>query len=526
MSAAKVSVRERRVLLLPATRRDGEAIAAFLSRHRILCEICPSVALAAKAINQDAGALVLTDQVVAAEGSHLISEALSCQPSWSDIPVVFLSKVGDESRAMSEIVGRMTNVTLLDRPASTRTLLSAIQAALRSRGKQYQIRDQLAALQAAERALRESDRRKDEFLAMLAHELRNPLAPIRTAADVLPRLIANGDARTGATVGIVSRQVQQLTRLVDDLLDVSRITQGRIEIQRNPVELSAVVRQALESVDPQIKEKQHAVRTILVPDLYVEGDSARLVQCVSNILTNAVKYTDTGGRIDVTLALEGARAVVTIADNGVGIAAELLPRVFELFVQSDRSLDRSQGGLGIGLSVVRRLIEMQGGTVSGSSAGLGQGSTFRITLPAIAPARGEPPTESRPISTPLRVLIVDDNKDAADSLATLLSLDGHTVRAEYGAQSAIKAASAFDADLILLDIGLPSMDGYEVASRLRAAGIDATLVALTGYGQKDDIERALRAGFNAHLAKPVEFAKLEELLRDIAASKTPSTAAR
>jgi two-component system, sensor histidine kinase len=523
MSESKASVRENRVLLLPATRRDGEAIAAFLGIHRIACEICPNVALAAKAIGEDAGVLVLTDQVVAAEGSHLISEALSCQPSWSDIPVVFLSKVGDETRAVSEIVERMTNVTLLDRPTSTRTLLSAIQAALRSRIKQYQIRDQLAALQAAERELRETDRRKDEFLAMLAHELRNPLAPIRTAADLLPRLIASGDARTGATLGIVSRQVEQLTRLVDDLLDVSRITQGRIEIQRSPVELSAVVRQALESVDPQVREKRHTIHTALASGLYVEGDSTRLVQCVSNILTNAVKYTDPGGEIQVTLALEGESAVVTIADNGVGIPPALLPRVFELFVQGDRSLDRSQGGLGIGLSVVRRLIEMQGGAVSGSSRGTGQGSTFQISLPAIAAPCGKPPVQSRPVE-PLRVLIVDDNEDAADSLATLLSLDGHTVRAAYGAQAAIEAASAFDADVILLDIGLPSMDGYEVASRLRAAGNTSTLVALTGYGQKEDIERALNAGFNVHLAKPVQFAKLEEILRSITTSKPSSTA--
>jgi CheY-like chemotaxis protein len=215
--------------------------------------------------------------------------------------------------------------------------------------------------------------------------------------------------------------------------------------------------------------------------------------------------------------------VVTIADNGVGIPAVLLPRVFELFVQGDRSLDRSQGGLGIGLSVVRRLIEMQGGAVSGSSRGAGQGSTFQISLPAIAAPCGKPSAQSRPVDAPLRVLIVDDNEDAADSLAALLSLDGHTVRSAYSAQAAIEAASAFDADVILLDIGLPSMDGYEVASRLRATGNRSTLVALTGYGQKEDIERALNAGFNVHLAKPVQFAKLEEMLRSITTSKPSST---
>jgi signal transduction histidine kinase/ActR/RegA family two-component response regulator len=515
MSGSKALGREDRVLLLPATRRDGDVIAAFLGRHHIPCEICPSVAAAAKAIREDAGVLVLTDQVIAGGGSHLISEALSCQPSWSDMPVVLLSKVGDETRAMSEFVGRMTNVTLLDRPASTRTLLSAIEAALRSRVKQYQIRDQLTALQTAELALRESDRRKDEFLAMLAHELRNPLAPIRTAADLLPGLIERGDPRTGATLDIVSRQVRQLTRLVDDLLDVSRITRGRIEIQRNPVELSAVVRQAIESVDPQIKEKRHTIHIAVLPGLYVEGDSARLVQCVSNVLTNAVKYTDMGGEIDVTVATEGKRAVISISDNGIGIPSALLPRVFELFVQNDRSLDRSQGGLGIGLSVVRRLIEMQGGTVSASSPGAGRGSTFQISLPMILPPGVEKPVKPGILGAPLRVLIVDDNEDAADSLAMLLSLGGHTVRAVYVGHAAIEAASSLDADLILLDIGLPSMDGYEVARRLRAAGIDSTLVALTGYGQKEDIERALNVGFNAHLAKPVELAKLEELLLTI-----------
>jgi CheY-like chemotaxis protein len=233
-----------------------------------------------------------------------------------------------------------------------------------------------------------------------------------------------------------------------------------------------------------------------------------------------VKYTDPGGEIDITLTLEGARVAVSVSDNGVGIPAELLPRVFDLFVQNKRSLDRSQGGLGIGLSVVRRLIEMQRGEVSASSPGAGRGSTFQISLPAIAPPVCQQPGKAESASPPLRVLIVDDNQDAADSLAMLLSIDGHTVRAVYSGQAAIETAPSFNADLILLDIGLPSMDGYEVASRLRAAAIDSILVALTGYGQKDDVERALSAGFNAHIAKPVEFSQLEELLLHTSISRT------
>lgn len=522
MTAPATSGREYRVVLLPATSRDGQAIAAFLGKQGIPCEICISAASAAQSLSEDAGVFVLTDQVVAEGRAHLVCEALSRQPSWSDIPVVFLSRVGDETTGISQLVGRMTNVTLLDRPASTRTLLSTIQAALRSRAKQYQMRDQLAALQSAERALRDSDRRKDEFLAMLAHELRNPLAPIRTSIDLLPRLIASADPRTLPTVGIVSRQAQQLSRLVNDLLDVSRVTQGRIEIKRGPVDLSAVVGQALESVEPQLMEKRHTVRTSIAPGLYVEGDTARLVQCVSNLLTNAAKYTEAGGLIDVALRRSGNSAELTVADNGIGIPADLLPRVFDLFVQNERALDRSQGGLGIGLCVVRRLVQMQGGEVSASSAGTGQGSTFRISLPAIEPPTIEQPAPRDGVHVPLRVLIVDDNEDAADSLAMLLSLDGHVVRAVYDGHSALAIASAFDADLILLDIGLPSMNGYEVAIRLRGDGVRAALIALTGYGQAEDIERAVKAGFDAHAAKPLELSKLQEMLHGVALGRSSS----
>ena len=509
-------VGEHHVLLLPATRRDGEVIASLLGRHRLACRVCDSIAEAAEAIGEEVGVFVFTDQGMMNPGMHLIALALARQPTWSDLPVVLLSTVGSESRGLSNLVDRMTNVTLLDRPASTRTLLSAIQAALRSRRKQYQMRDQLSALQYAENALRQSDRRKDEFLAMLAHELRNPLAPIRTAIDVLPRLIASGDMRVSRTLGVVNRQVKQLTRLVDDLLDVSRITQGRIEIKRATVELSGVISQALESVQSQINDKQHTVSCSMAPGIYVEGDIARLVQCVSNILMNAAKYTDSGGTINVNLAGDDQRATVSVSDTGIGIPEELLPRVFELFVQDARSLDRSQGGLGIGLSVVRKLVEIHGGEVRATSAGAGQGSTFAMILPRVpTPAAVQGVEAPDRIGTALKILVVDDNQDAADALAMLLSFEGHAVKVLYEPLEAMALASTFAPHAILLDIGLPGMDGYEVARRLRAAGSRACLVALTGYGQKEDIDRAMTAGFDAHIAKPVELVKLEGVLRGI-----------
>ena len=506
---------ERLVLLVPATRRDGEAIAAFLARHQISCRVYRNVAEAAEAIDEKVGALVLTEQIVTRPESHLIARALSRQPPWSDLPVLLLSKIGSESLELSELLSRLANVTLLDRPVSTRTLLSAIQTALRSRSRQLQLRDHLLALQSAENALRHSDRRKDEFLAMLAHELRNPLAPIRTAVDLLPRLIGPGDARTNATLAVVNRQVMQLVRLVDDLLDVSRITQGRIEIKQATIELAGIIGQALESVQSQMEGKSHTVNCMAEPNIYVQGDSARLVQCVSNILVNAAKYTDAGGTINVRLNGDENRAIISVTDTGIGVPAELLPRVFELFVQDTRSLDRSQGGLGIGLSVVRKLVEMHGGEVAASSAGPGQGSTFTITLPRVpTPAPVEGSAELTALSAALKILIVDDNQEAADTLAMLLSYEGHNVQSVYDPQAAIAWTVQFRPQLILLDIGLPGMDGYEVARQLRAAGVDARLVALTGYGQQEDIRRAMAAGFDAHLIKPVELAKLEKLLRN------------
>jgi PAS domain S-box-containing protein len=366
----------------------------------------------------------------------------------------------------------------------------------------------------ARRALEDSDRQKNEFLAMLAHELRNPLAPIRNAAEFIARARPE-DAQAQGSMGVIKRQIAHLTHMVDDLLDVSRISQGRIDLKIESVELSAVVAQAVETVRPLVHEKHHTLT--IVSDhqtLRVNGDPTRLAQCLANILTNAAKYTDVGGEIELRWRPNGEHAVISISDNGVGVPPELLPRLFDLFVQGDRTLDRAQGGLGIGLAVVKRLVEMHGGRVSATSAGLGKGTTFEITLPrteTIREPQGKLPVAK---SQPRRILVVDDNADSANSLSILLSFDGHETQTAYTAADALQAIESFLPDVVLLDIGLPRMDGYEVASRVRQLphGRSICLIAVTGYGQPDDRDRTRDAGFDAHLVKPIDLDALERAL--------------
>lgn len=348
---------------------------------------------------------------------------------------------------------------------------------------------------------------------MLAHELRNPLAPIRNASELLARS-ANLDSRT-QVVGILQRQLTQLTRLVDDLLDVSRITQGKIELKRRPVQLAQIIEQAVETVEPLLKEKQHKVSIISDRrSLWVNADPARLLQCVANVLTNAAKYTQSRGEIRIESREESGEAVLSVTDNGVGISPDLLPRVFDLFVQSDRTLDRAQGGLGIGLSVVKKLLEMHGGSVKATSAGLGSGAMFEIRVPLID---GAPESSFNPLQikiTPRRILVVDDNPDSANSLGMLLEFEGHEVESVYSSEDALERVESFKPDVVLLDIGLPGLDGYEVARRMRALpGLERVrLVALTGYGQADDREKTRGAGFDGHFVKPVDFSLLRQAL--------------
>jgi CheY-like chemotaxis protein len=353
----------------------------------------------------------------------------------------------------------------------------------------------------------------------LAHELRNPLAPIRNAVQLL-RMLGSEEPGLKTPREIIDRNVNQMVRLVDDLLDVSRITRGKIRLQMGRINAVDILGQALEISRPWIDERGHRL-TLKTPDrpVWINGDAARLAQVVSNLLNNAAKYTDPGGQICVSLETADGEAVLKVRDNGVGMAPEMLEEIFGLFTQVDRSPERAQGGLGIGLTLVRKLVEMQHGRVEAHSAGLGQGSEFAVYLPLLAdeaPALREPAAGDQPVAASgrLRVLAVDDNMDAASTLALLIQISGHDVRTAHDGPSALAAAQAYRPDVILLDIGLPGLDGYEVAQRLRAMpiGADMVLVALTGYGQDEDRRRSIAAGFDHHLVKPASPQTLMKLL--------------
>jgi signal transduction histidine kinase len=365
--------------------------------------------------------------------------------------------------------------------------------------------------------VREADQRKDEFLAMLAHELRNPLAPIRNALQVL-RLRGSDQATAHWAQNVIGRQVEHMARLVDDLLDVSRITRGKIQLRKQRLDLREVARRALENARSFLDPPGHQVEVSLPAEpVCIEGDLTRLEQILMNLLHNAAKYTEPGGHIWLVAERQENEALLRVRDTGIGMRADLLPRVFDLFVQSDRALDRAQGGLGIGLTLVRRLVERHGGSVQAFSPGAGLGSEFVVRLPLadVEPeAVPQPNAPPEPCGRSLRVLVVDDNEDAAESLALLLGLWGHQAKVAHEGRTALAVAQEQHPDAVLLDIGLPGMDGYQVARRLRQLpGLEKTLlVAMTGYGQEEDRRRSHEVGFQHHLVKPVDPMEVRELL--------------
>jgi PAS domain S-box-containing protein len=373
--------------------------------------------------------------------------------------------------------------------------------------------------------LRAANRQKDQFLAMLAHELRNPLAPIMTAAQLL-RMGRLDEKSVSNASEIIVRQATHMTDLVNDLLDVSRVTRGLVALEKDELDLNVIVAAAVEQVRPLVDARRHSLTLQLSGQpAHVIGDRTRLVQVISNILNNAAKYTAPGGSVLLAVTVDETRVFVTVRDNGVGIAPEILPYIFDLFTQAERTPDRSQGGLGIGLALVKSLINLHGGTVQAKSAGLGQGSEFSLCLPRVsAPAPADDqagPHDAGQDAGHLRVMVVDDNVDAAQMLAALLEVQGHAVSVEYDGKGALERARRERPDVLLLDIGLPDMDGYELARRLRAQPENggATLVALTGYGQNQDREEAHRAGFDHYLVKPADLDQVNEVLAQAEAQR-------
>jgi signal transduction histidine kinase/ActR/RegA family two-component response regulator len=506
--------RSKRVLVVMPSARDAERTTVLLRENGIECTVCSELAVLCRELERGAGAVLLTDEFVAGDPLRQLARVLRDQPPWSLVPVVVVAHE-NANRLKAVAAESLRSSVIVERPVRTRTLLSVLRSALRAREDQYQIRDTLSALQRSQQELaqqaeqlRATDRRKDEFLATLAHELRNPLAPIQTGLDILKNSLKEdaGDR----TLGVMSRQLKHMVRLIDDLLDVSRITQGKFELKRSRVALSDVLDTALETSRPLIDGGRHVLRVAVNdPTLVLDADATRLAQVISNLLNNAAKYTPIGGVIELSAKREGEHCVIVVHDNGIGIPSEQQEDVFQMFSQVNRALSRSQGGMGIGLALAKSLIELHGGSIKVESPGLNLGSTFTVRLRAAAGA------EEAGFATPLkaavhavkqRVLMVDDNQDAVDLLAAMLDFAGYDTVKAYDGASAIAAAEAWEPDVVILDIGLPDMSGYDVAERLRQteALAETPLIALSGWGSAEDKRKASAAGFNLHFTKPVD----------------------
>ena len=513
------SAEEQRVLILTPTGRDGSMAVDLLRDAAITGVTCEDLGDLSRQIDTGVAAVLIAEEALADDHDGSFARMLAHQPAWSDLPVVLLASQGADSEPVARAVRTLGNVTLLERPTRVAALVSAIRSALRARERQYQIRAHLQHRDQVAASLNEADRRKDEFLAMLAHELRNPLAPISNAIQVL-RLAEPADPVAARMCEVMQRQIDHMVRLVDDLLEVSRITRGKITLHREHADLIGVIRNAVDISRPLIDAAGHrlSIHALDTP-IPVDGDPVRLGQILANLLNNAAKYTPQGGRITVTAQKRDGRAVVSVRDNGVGISAEMLGRVFDLFTQGSPASFDGRAGLGIGLTLVRQLVELHGGTVEAFSEGLGKGSEFVITLPLLIgdDTRYEQTAEAAEPDRRLRghrVLIVDDNADAADSMGVLLEMLGAEVRVVYSGETALETLDTFHPSAVLLDIGMAEMDGYEVARRIRERPDhqQVKLVAITGWGQAEDRRRSQDAGFDEHLTKPPDLERLKHVL--------------
>lgn len=502
---------ERRVLICAPTGQD----ASLSVRVFEAANLSSAVALHAEELVQQlrygAGCVLLVEEALAGSAMKTVADYMAEQPTWSDIPVLLLTCSGADSEVVQRAVAELGNVTLLERPVRTSALLSATRSALRARQRQYQVRD--------------ADQRKDEFLATLAHELRNPLAPIQTSMGILKHLHPDSVPVTQLRK-VVNRQVRHLTRLVDDLLDVARITSGKVVLRKSGITLASVLNHAVE-ISTSAMEVKHHTLAIETPQegWLLNADHARLVQTIANLLVNAAKFTPPQGLIALRASVSGQELMVSVQDNGIGMEPSSLTRIFELFAQTPVP-GEAPTGLGIGLSLARQFAQMHGGSLHATSDGLDCGSEFVLTLPVVVGRNlePEPDVDFQPTSSFVgldgvaarRILVVDDNVDAANTLHDLLDLDGFQVSTVYDGVAAVAMAETFQPEIVVMDIGMPGMDGYDAARLIRQqpGGAGMVLIAVTGWGQATDKKRASAAGFDHHLVKPVDYDLLMQCLQN------------
>jgi signal transduction histidine kinase/ActR/RegA family two-component response regulator len=495
------------ILLLCPTGRDGPVTQKVLASAGLTARVCQNVdeLCAAMSDMNSTGAAVIAEEAIARpEVQSKVQQVLAGQPVWSDLPLVVLTARDATAKLTASLAASFqprANVTFLERPLRVLTLVSMLRAALRARRRQFQVRDLLCHTQ-------EQVGQRDRFLALLGHELRNPLAAIRTAAEVLDNIRSDDETIAAEQREVIVRQTKNLAHLVDDLLDVARITAGKITLNRRPLDIVKLVSQSVSSIKLALRPLKQRILFDLPPEpLYVHGDPVRLEQVVSNLVSNAVKYTHEEGTISVKVARHDECAVVEVCDDGIGIPTETLGHIFEPFYRVDTPQARTRAGLGLGLAVVRGLVELHCGDITAGSDGPGCGSKFVVRLPAVAaPAKAPRETDHKPEPPQRRsVLIVEDAADSRRAMATLLRLWGHFVEAAEDGPDGVRVALERRPQVALVDIGLPGFDGYEVARQIRSTlGTSIQLIALTGYGQAEDRKKAMDAGFDKHLVKPVD----------------------
>ncbi len=512
---------EERILICVESPQDTTRIVELLGGLGIEGTPCAEYSELCDQIERGAAAIILSEVPEISDSDSRLLSILQAQPTWSAIPTIIIPAEVTNVDTLSEELPLGAN--LVERPVRIRTLASIARIALHARRNQYMVRDLLQERETLVELLRHEAQMKNEFLATLAHELRNPLAPIRTGLQIL-RISPTG-TRATQTVEMMDRQVRHLVRLIDDLLDISRITRGKLELRKQRVPLALLLSNAVEASRPLIDSGNHTL-TISAPDecITLDVDPVRLAQVISNLLNNAAKYTPKGGTITLIARRKDDTVQIEVQDNGIGLSPQMLTKVFDMFSQVEPSMARSQGGLGIGLTLARRLTEMHHGTVEATSPGPGKGCTFTVTLPYEEKAQtdaGKHTVEldgSGPFrGTSHRVLVVDDQVDIAQSFKDLLSLLGQDTHTAYDGPEALQAAKDFKPELIFLDIGLPGMTGYEVARSLRAQEqtLKPRIIAVTGWGDEQNVSLAREAGFDRLLKKPVDPLEIEGILKTL-----------